>query len=370
MHSVCVGTANTLTYPQGGHLWVFLNWALGFRSLGLDVVWLDMVGPNSDPSIIAAQLAELRARISPWGFGDRIALIDVDGNSLTGDLDRTVLGSDDAAACDLLFDLRYNLPLSFVKKFRHSALLNIDPGLLEFALMGGGYNLAPHDRYFTIGRLPYRASLDTGHPWISISPCVHLPSWAEAPVAAHAPFSTLAHWSGALMTDEDGNLYPNDKRAAFEPYLNLPAHNTVPMELAINIWDMGEEKTRLEQLGWRITDAHVVAGTPADFQHYIQQSFAEFSCAKPSYVRMRTSWISDRTLCYLASGRPAVVEWTGNIAELGSDGGLLRFKTPDEARASLLDVVDRYAYHSKQARRLAEEQYSSHNIVSHVLNLL
>jgi len=172
------------------------------------------------------------------------------------------------------------------------------------------------------------------------------------------------------MTDENGSAYPNDKRSAFEPYLDLPARNVVPMELAINAWDMGEEKMRLERLGWRVKDAHVVAGTPADFQHYVQQSFAEFSCAKPSYVRMRTGWISDRTLCYLASGRPAVVEWTGCVSELPSDGGLLRFKTPDEARASLLDVVNRHDYHSKRARKLAEDQYSSHKIVPHVLNLI
>jgi hypothetical protein len=142
------------------------------------------------------------------------------------------------------------------------------------------------------------------------------------------------------------------------------------MELAINAWDMGAEKMRLEQLGWRIKDAHVVAGTPADFQRYVQRSFGEFSCAKPSYVRMRTGWISDRTLCYLASGRPAVVEWTGNDAELSPHGGLLRFKTPDEARLSLIDVVDRYDYHSKQARMVAEELYSSHKVVPRVLNLL
>src|SRR6266478_7175673 len=152
MRSICLGTANTLSYPQGGHLWVFLNWALGFRALGLDVVWLDMVDPQSETSSIASQLAELRTRIGPWGFGDRIALIDANGKSLNGEVGRTCLGSDDAATCDLLFDLRYNLPHSFVKKFPRSALLNLDPGLLEFAILEGVYRLAPHDRYFSIGR--------------------------------------------------------------------------------------------------------------------------------------------------------------------------------------------------------------------------
>jgi hypothetical protein len=127
MNSVCLGTARTLMYPQGGHLWVFLNWALGFRDAGFDVIWLDMLEPRDDPSSVCGQLRELRERLAPWGLADRIAIVDVDGRDIGGEAGRLCLTAADAAACDLLFDLRYNLPHSFVRRFRTTALLDLDP---------------------------------------------------------------------------------------------------------------------------------------------------------------------------------------------------------------------------------------------------
>ena len=44
--TVCLA-ANTLSYPEGGgHLWVYLNWALGLRALGCRVIWLETVEPD------------------------------------------------------------------------------------------------------------------------------------------------------------------------------------------------------------------------------------------------------------------------------------------------------------------------------------
>ena len=82
-------------------------------------------------------------------------------------------------------------------------------------------------------------------------------------------------------------------------------------------------------------DAHAVACTPWDYQRYIQESRGEFSCVKPSCVRLQNAWISDRTLCYLASGKPAVVQNTGPSAFLPESEGIFRFHTMEEAVEAL-----------------------------------
>jgi hypothetical protein len=362
---------NTLAYPQGGHLWVFLNWALGFRDAGLDVVWLDMLEAGYDPAAIPARLRALRERIAPWGFGDRIALVDHEGRNPEV-VEGCCLSADEAASCDMLFDLRYNLPRSFVGRFPKSALLDIDPGLLQYALRGGAYDLAPHDRYFSIGRNLDQPFIASGHPWITVGPCVHVDSWKPQPVAPEAAFTTIGHWIGTYMLDADGTVYANDKRAAFEGYLDLPTRIPAPMELGLMLdkWEMVDERARLQRLGWRVADAHTVAGTPTDFQRYVQGSLAEFSCAKPSCIRLRNGWISDRTLCYLAAGRPAVVQWTGDFPGVSGEAGLLRFHTPEEAERCLRQVIDRWDFHSAQARQLAEEVFSANRVVPLVLNAL
>ena len=68
--------------------------------------------------------------------------------------------------------------------------------------------------------------------------------------------------------------------------------------------------------GWHVCAPETVVRTPEQYRGYIQASRGEFSCAKPAYVKARSGWVSDRTICYLASGRPAVVQDTGAAVHL------------------------------------------------------
>jgi len=113
------------------------------------------------------------------------------------------------------------------------------------------------------------------------------------------------------MIDEDGSPYKNDKRSAFLPFVELPGRVSTPLELAIHLAGDKVEQEMLQTHGWRVREAHEVASQPSQFRHYVQGSRGEFGCAKPAYVQLQTSWISDRTLCYLASGRPAIIQNTG-----------------------------------------------------------
>jgi hypothetical protein len=110
-----------------------------------------------------------------------------------------------------------------------------------------------------------------------------------------------------------------------------------------------------------------VAPTPWDYRRYIQKSRGEFSCAKPSYVRLQTAWISDRTLCYLASGKPAVTQHTGPSRFLPDSDGLFRFRDVPEAARFLETVTADYTRQSRLARALAEEYFCARKLAGRLL---
>src|SRR2546423_7120148 len=131
--------------------------------------------------------------------------------------------------------------------------------------------------------------------------------------------------------------------------------------------DMAEWKD-LEQRGWRLRHSTDVAATPEAYQAYIQESRGEFSCAKRSYVEWQNAWISDRTLCYLASGKPVVVQNTGPSAFLPHGEGMFRFSTAAEAADAFAAINANYAHHCRAAREIAEAHFDARRSLETVLN--
>jgi hypothetical protein len=362
--SVTVATSNTIKYPQAGHVWVYLNWALSWQARGYDVTWLDMVQADDDVSKLQEQFDKLAVHLQPFGLGESILIVDHEGKPHDRLRDRPMTG----LGGDVLFNLRYNLPNDFPKQFRHSALLDTDPGMVQYAIRHGQMKLAAHDAYFTVGNGIFDSDLvRTGTTWHPLLPAVALDHWPQSPVPAGS-WSTVTHWyMDVWMVDADGSAYMNDKRTAFEPYLNLPKTTGESMTLAANLNDDPQEQQRLEALGWRVRESHDVGKTLSGYRDFITQSRGEFSCCKPSYRRLNTGWISDRTACYLAAGRPCVVEWSG---DRGPMDGLLRFKSSDEATAMLRQVASDPQHFGDAARRLAEKHFDGRLGVDRVLDHL
>jgi glycosyltransferase involved in cell wall biosynthesis len=96
----------------------------------------------------------------------------------------------------------------------------------------------------------------------------------------------------------------------------------------------------------------------------VQRSAAEFSVAQPLYVGSRCGWFSDRSVRYLAAGKPVVLQDTGFSQNLPVGEGLLAFATIDEAADAVDDVASNYAEHSRAARRLAEEHFDADVVLS------
>ena len=128
-------------------------------------------------------------------------------------------------------------------------------------------------------------------------------------------------WKIESFTDVDGN-----KDREFVKFIDLPTRTGTRFELAVN----GPQQL-LREHGWPTVDAMSVSRSLWDYRSFIQGSRAEFGVAKHAYVAHRSGWFSDRTECYLAAGRPAVVQDTGWSQHLPEGTGLIGFSTVEEA---------------------------------------
>jgi hypothetical protein len=355
----------------GGHLWVFLNWALGLRALGCRVIWLEMASPNSSARETQVNVAVLKSRLERYGLADSVALYSESEELLPRGGDG-YLDLEAASEADLLLNVQYRLPPEVVERFRRSALIDIDPGLLQIWRSKRWINLARHDVYFTTGETvgqPGSRVPDAGLRWLYASPCVALDWWPLHGTGEDASFSTVSHWfEDEWVQDANEVFYQNDKRTGFRPFLNLPQYTSLPLELALGLSaDEENERVALQKRGWRVRHSRDVAATPWGYQRYIQESLGEFSCVKPSCIHLQNAWISDRTLCYLASGKPAVVQHTGASQFLPDDAGLFRFRDVGEAVRCLETVAADYDRQCTLARALAEEYFDARKVVASVL---
>jgi len=369
--TVCIAPVRTLEYPEGGgHLWEYLNWALGLRAIGCNVIWLEAVAANSPLAEVQVNVSALKLRLERYDLANCLALYSSDETTPLDAAAMECMDVDAAARADLLLEFRYDTPLHVVKRFRRSALLDIDPGLSQAWISKGRINLTPHDVYFTTGETVGRRGTqipDLGLNWIYTSPCVALDWWPVREATADAPFTTVAHWYAGGWLEDDAHAHLDDKRSGFLPFLDMPELIDHPFQLALDLLPEDEQRIALEGRGWSVVDAHSVAATPWNYQRYIQDSCGEFSCAKPACLKLENAWLSNRTLCYLASGKPAVVQHTGTSRFLPDDSGLFRFRSLQEATRCVKQIVADYESQCKFARSLAQDYFDATQVTEVLL---
>jgi hypothetical protein len=87
-------------------------------------------------------------------------------------------------------------------------------------------------------------------------------------------------------------------------------------------------------------------------------------------VESRGGWFSDRSICYLASGRPVLAQDTGFSRSHPVGEGLLAFQTLDEAVAGVEEIAAHYPRHCRAARAMAEAQFESGKVLTRLLEVL
>ena len=110
-----------------------------------------------------------------------------------------------------------------------------------------------------------------------------------------------------------------------------------------------------------------VSRTPWDYRAFIHGSKAEFGVAKHTYVANRSGWFSDRTECYLASGRPALVQDTGWTAHLPCGEGLLAFSNIDTTLDGIARINADYDRHARRAIDVAREHFDARVVLPKLL---
>jgi hypothetical protein len=367
----------------GGHFWVYLQYVHGLRELGCDVFWLEQL-PRDRPGLDASAAASLFIRrMERYGLGGRAILYETTGSEPDDPL--RVIGMSPSAAeavfrrADLLLNFHYAIDPGVLARFGRTALVDIDPGLLQFWMSRGQLRVPTHDLYLTIGETvgaPEARFPDCGLQWIRIRPPVCVDVWRFTYDPACQRFTTVSSWlGGEYVTDGGRILFGNDKRISFLQFLGLPARTSSELELALyfkltpHAADAGDPEL-LARNGWRVRHALEVASTPERYRAYIQASRGEFACVKPSCVEFQNAWISDRTLCYLASGKPVVVQDTGPSSFLPAGEGLFRFSTIEEATEAFTTIEADYERHCRAARAIAEAYFDARLVLPEILNLV
>ncbi len=363
-------------FPLGGVAWDYFHYVLGLHQLGHDVyyhedtwVWpFDPIKryPTDDPGHTAGFIKKFFDDYAPqlsekWhyrllhdkAFGMSVERFDEIARS--ADIYLNVSGAcffPDSLSprCVKVFldtDPGYN---QIMLQERHAWSANIDRWCDQ---------VRSHDRHLTYAENIYGDDClvpRMGFDWRPTRCVATLAEWAaikDAPPADSSPFTTIMTWDyfkGALTCD--GVEY-RTKVYEFERFAEIPRNTDAPLQVAI-----GGHKTPVEELkaaGWELADAHSSTLTPQSYQRFIAESLGEWSVAKNVYVAMHTGWFSCRTACYLAAGRPAVVQNTAWTRFLPSDAGLLAFDTMEQAVDGLNRVRTDYARHRDKAYAVARE---------------
>lgn len=207
-----------------------------------------------------------------------------------------------------------------------------------------------------------------GLDWRVTRPVVSLAPWEvvrNTPAAPDAPFTTVMTWNyfkGALKYD--GREY-FQKTTEFDKCIDLPGRTKAKLELAVH-GDKYDPKA-IRDAGWTFARALPVSVTPEAYRDYLLCSRGEWSVAKHVYTATKSGWFSCRTACYLAAGRPAVVQDTGWSKFFPSDAGCLAFERVDEAAAKLDAVHGDYARHTAAAYDFAREHLAPDRVLPPML---
>lgn len=359
----------------GGQAWAGLQYLLGLCALGHEVVYLEDCGKSSWVYIweqedwtheLEYPAAYVRACLEPFGLGDRWIYRD-NYRSLGMPLEQF---TELCSRADLLimravpfwnWRKEYELP-------RRRAFIDVDPGFTQIAIANGDAGLAEGvaraERRFTYAQRYGAADCAIpadGGPWLVTCPPVYLPEWPAADSAA-THFTSVMRWQGFKEVVHRGVSY-GQRDKEFPRYFDLPQRTPQKFLIA----QMGIKPEELTQHGWEVALGEVISRTPESYREFIQQSRAELSVPKNGYVAMRGGWFSDRSVCYLASGRPVLIADTGVSDWLPTGEGLLTFNDPESALRGVAAINADYERHRQAARRLAEEHFATDKVLPALL---
>jgi hypothetical protein len=369
-------------YPVGGMAWVFLNNLLGLKALGFEPVFMEAAGPQptcydvaagrvtEDPTYgtdyLRACLAEAGLEGCRWWYADP----DLAGGGVGMSYDEAVATLESAS---VLINVSGSCWAEEFRRCPRRILVDTDAPFTQFRLAEGeeGWTafVDAHDVHATYAVNLADGSCDPeipdgGRRWVATRPPVHLPAWPAGGRPPDGSWTTVTSWAaygGAWWRLREYR----QKDVEYVRLRDIP--RLVPgcrIELALG---GAAPRRQLEEFGWQLTDPIAVANTISDFQGYLRQSRGEIGVAKQAYVAGRTGAFNDRSLNYLACGRPVVCSDTG-LDWLPTGSGLIPFQDAESAAAAILCAEEDIVAHGLAARKLAEDHFSAARVLADLLS--
>jgi len=364
-------------YPLGGIGWQAVHHVAGLARLGHDVYYIEDSGARpydpriksvvADSSYGVAFLADAMAR---FGLADRWAYVDpVTGTShgLPRERLARLYGEADAlfnvCAATRLREEHMRCPVRIY--------VETDPVFEQIRVAEGDRkaieDLQDHTHHFTYGE-------NLGQPdspiplekfaWKTTRPPVVMDLWRGECDPRAERFTTVGTWKNVSKDITfRGETYQWSKHVNFLRLLDLPRRTTQPLELALALDDDGTRQL-LGGHGWNVTEAFDASRDLDAYQQYIRRSRGELTAAKDLVVRTRSGWFSDRSVCYLAAGKPVVTQDTGFGKLLPTGQGLFAFSTVEEAAAAVDEINHDYERHCRAARQIAEEFFAADRVLA------
>jgi hypothetical protein len=364
--------------PVGGMAWHHLQYVLGLKNLGHDVLFLEYADDwpscydpmtnqvGTDPSYGLQFATSAFAKVN---LGSVWAYYDTYREYWYGPASERVDSFCNEA--DVILNVSGVNPIrSSLERIPLRVLIDTDPVFTQIrhlTIESARNRALQHNAYFSFGEaIESRegAVPNDQFAWHATRQPIVLDAWPLTTPPKNGAFTTVMQWESYPPIEFDGRRF-GLKSYSFQAIRDLPSRVKTSLEIALGgIWEM---KAKLEPLGWRLVDPLRVTRDPWTYQDYIQRSRGEFSVAKHGYVVGRSGWFSERTACYLATGRPAIVQDTGFSRHIPCGEGLWAFDDVEMA-ASALDQVERdYQRQCRAAREIAAEYFDSSKVLNSLL---
>lgn len=375
-------------YPLGGVAWDYFHYVLALAAMGHEVYYYEDTGawpldpvkghPSDDGQYPIQFMGDFFRKHAPelqdrWHY----VLIEKTHHGMSKAAFDEVAASADiflnvSAACRI----PQKLSPSCLKVF-----MDTDPGYNQIVLYTQPawaksaatwlHDLKHHyDRHLTYAENIYADDclvprLDVN--WLPTRPVVTLDPWQKAAhqaPPASAAFTTVMSWNYYSELILNGVRY-DAKAPEFERFIQLPKLTRAPLQVAIS----GHKAPMKELLeaGWTILDAPALSLTPQSYVDFICNSFGEWSIAKNVYTATRSGWFSCRSACYLAAGRPCVVQDTAWSRYVPSGAGVWAFNTMDGCLAALETVMRDPVTARHQAYEIAREYLAPDRVLPPML---
>jgi hypothetical protein len=368
-----------IRHPVAGNMFAFFQYVMGFHRMGHDVYYLEESGwSNScydpvqmrygdDPSY---GIAALKALMVLYDVSVPVFYIHRDTGTTVG-IEHSEL-EQLLSRTELLINVGGVCALTEFSLVARRALIDMDPMFTQL----GRYaveDLGNYDVYFSYGTNIGQADCKVpsgGLNWRPTVPPVVPEIWQEYSVGddrrlPSAPFTTICNWNAYGSVMYEGEPY-GQKDEEFMHQLELPNFITEKLELAVS-GASEEVVAQFRKAGWSIRQATELNTDPFVYMDYIGLSKGEFSVAKNAYVKSRSGWISDRSVCYLAAGRPVVIQDTGIGEWLPTGHGMSLFSTVEEAAAAIAEISVEYVTQRRAARELVDEYFSASIVLPRIL---